>query len=138
MYMPNAQYRRFGVILRALCLGYGILLFWSGLDKLLDLSGTEWFKFISPAVEYSLPISFSTLLLGMSIAQMIIGVLLIFPRFAKLGAYLAALLLGFVAFNLFSSGFHFSRGLLNAMLAIGMLVLGQLIAIKNEMRDAAV
>jgi uncharacterized membrane protein YphA (DoxX/SURF4 family) len=135
--MPNAQYRRFGVVLRSLSLGYGVLLFFSGLDKLLDLSQTEWFKFISPAVEYSLPISYSTLLLGMSIVQMIIGVMLILPRFAKLGAYLAALLLGLIAGNLFSSGFLFSRALLNAMLAIGMFVLGQLLAIKQQMRDSA-
>ena len=138
MYMPNALYRRFGVILNALRWGYGCLLFLAGLDKLLEMTNTNWTVLISPALEMSLPLKLSTILIVMSSVQMIIGLMLLVPGLARLGAYLGALFLFLLSTNLFAAGFHFYPAFLNIMLAIGMLVLGQLLAIKAGMRDAAV
>lgn len=138
MYMPNADYKRFVTILGALRWSYGALLLFSGLDKLLELSDTQWATLISPVLEYGFNIRLSTILMVLSVSQMTIGFMLFIPRLARVGAYLAALLLFLMSANLFSMGVLTSRAVLNLMLAIGMIVLGQLIGIKNDMRDSAV
>ena len=137
MYMPNADYKRFATILNCLRFVYGALLLFSGLDKLLELSDTQWASMISPVLEYGFAIKLSTILMALSVSQMTIGFMLVIPRLSRLGAYLASLLLFLMSANLFTAGFHFSRALLNLMLGIGMLVLGQLLGIKEGMRNSA-
>lgn len=135
MYMPNALYKRFTMILTILSWSYGFLLLLSGLDKIMELSNAQWTYFVSSIVEYGIPLRLSYILLGLSSIQMLIGFLLFIPRSARLGAYLGGFLLVVLSANLFATQSSFGGALVNLMLAIGMLLLAQLLMIKDGMRD---
>lgn len=137
MYISRKLFRRFNDVVALLRWGYGGLIFFSGFDKIADITNTQWIKLVSPEIEQTLPFSFAHIVLTLSIIQMTIGVMLVIPRLSKWGAYLGSLLLLFLAGDLWVSGIYYNRAVLNVMFAVSLFVLGHLIAVKEGIHDTA-
>lgn len=63
--------------------------------------------------------------MGWGLLDIVIGILLL-SKYTKLGAYLLAVWLVLITFNLFTTGNHFDIALHAVMLAAGAIVLGLL------------
>ena len=137
MYISRTLFRRLNDTVALLRWGYGALIFFSGFDKIVDITNTQWIKLVSPEIEQSLPFKFAHIVLALSVLQMTIGVMLLIPRLARWGAYLGALLLLFLAGDLWLTGIYYNRAVLNGIFAVSLFVLGHLIAVKEGIREAS-
>lgn len=138
MYMPVSLYRKFARILTFLRWLFGILLIFAGLDKFLELIDLKWADFVSDCIQYSILPKYRILFIILSLIQILIGCMLLRKKTARMGAYLAGILLIFLSVYTFFTGVHFSRALWNITIGLLMLVIAQLLSVKEGLRQSAV
>lgn len=108
---------------------YGLLPIIVGLDKLFFSKIATWESYMAPSLLAFVPFDLRTFFILIGIAEIIVG-LLILTKWTRIGAYLAALWLLGISFNLILLG-AYDIALRDIALAGGALGLGLL----SEKRD---
>jgi len=108
-------------------LGLGPLL--AGLDKYFNLLA-DWGMYLSPFVERMLPVSGTTFMRGVGVAEVGLGLAILLGH-TRLGGYLAALWLVGIAVNLVTTGMFYDLAVRDLEIAIGAYTLARL----SEARD---
>lgn len=108
----------------ALKLAYGLLFVVAGADKFFNLI-TFWPKYIAPYFLSLLPLSVEQLSMAVGVGEIILG-LLILVFATRIGGYIAAAWLLFIAVNLIMIGGYLDIAVRDIIMAIGALVLAWL------------
>lgn len=105
-------------------LAYGLLFVVAGADKFLNLV-TQWSKYVSPQILQMIPLDLSQVTMAAGIFEVILGlVILLFAT--RIGGYIAAAWLLFIALNLVMIGGYLDIAVRDIILALGALVLAWL------------
>jgi hypothetical protein len=113
---------------RPLWLTYGLVPFLAGLDKFFNLL-TDWPKYLSPLVASLLPISPQTLMHGVGIIEIAVG-LMVLTRWTRLGAWIATVWLVLIAVNLLTLGL-FDIAVRDLAMAVGAYSLARLAELRQ-------
>lgn len=103
---------------------YGLLFVVAGADKFLNLV-TMWSKYVSSLVLQFIPLDVSQIIMGVGVAEILLGLaILLFAT--RIGGYIAAAWLLFIALNLVSMGGYLDIAVRDIVMAVGALVLAWL------------
>ena len=108
----------------ALRIGLGLVPFLAGVDKYFNLL-TRWEQYLNPLVLRLVPVATGTLMRGIGIIEMIVG-LAILTRWTRLGAYVAAAWLVGIALNLVIMGSFLDVAVRDLLLAVAAFTLARL------------
>lgn len=108
----------------ALKLAYGLLFVVAGADKFLNIV-TFWPKYISPFFLKLIPFPVEQMVMGVGIVEIILGVLIL-GLATRIGGYIAAAWLLFIALNLVLIGGYLDVAVRDIIMAVGALVLAWL------------
>lgn len=108
----------------ALRIGLGLVPFLAGVDKYFNLL-TRWEQYLNPLVLRLVPVAAGTLMRGIGIIEMIVG-LAILTRWTRLGAYVAAAWLVGIALNLVIMGSFLDVAVRDLLLAVAAFTLARL------------
>lgn len=108
----------------ALKLSYGLLFVVAGADKFLNLV-TYWPKYFAPILLQLNPLPADQVAMVAGVAEIILG-LLILVFATRIGGYIAAAWLLFIAVNLILIGGYFDIAVRDIILAVGALALAWL------------
>ena len=114
---------------RPLWLTYGLVPLLAGLDKFLNLL-TDWPKYLSPWVANLLPVSAQTFMYAVGIIEIVVG-LMVFTRWTRLGAWIAAAWLVLIAVNLVTLGL-FDIAVRDLAMAVGAYTLARVAEMHQE------
>jgi uncharacterized membrane protein YphA (DoxX/SURF4 family) len=117
-------------------LTYGSVAFLAGLDKFFNVLA-NWESYLAPAVSSSLPLSAGTLMRGVGVVEMLVGILIL-TSWTRLGAYVASVWLLSIAVNLALTGSYFDVAVRDVAMAVGAWTLARLTEIRQPAEAPAV
>jgi len=137
MYLTKSLYQRLMATISGLQLTYAVYFALIGLDRIFQLSGTDWHTYVSALVQYMAPVNATMIIYLTGITQLVIAGFLVFPWLARYGAYLAFILLLALGIDIFlaGNGELYSRVAMYIVMAIGALSLAQLQTIHAGLRS---
>ena len=100
----------------------------AGLDKFTNLL-TDWQQYLSPIVGRILPAA--TFMQVVGLVEILAGVLVL-SKFTRIGAYVVALWLVAIAFNLLTTGRYFDVAVRDLVMAAGAFVLAKLEEVREQ------
>jgi uncharacterized membrane protein YphA (DoxX/SURF4 family) len=100
----------------------------AGLDKFTNLL-TDWQQYLSPIVARIVPAATFMHLVG--VIEILAGVLVL-SKFTRIGAYVVALWLVAIAFNLLTTGRYFDVAVRDLVMAAGAFVLAKLEEVREH------
>jgi hypothetical protein len=113
----------------ALRLTYGLIAFLAGLDKFFNLLA-NWEAYLAPVVSSFVPLSAGTLMRGVGIIEMLVGLLILTNR-TRVGGYIASAWLLSIAVNLLLTGSYFDVAVRDVGLAVGAWALARLTEVRH-------
>ncbi len=100
----------------------------AGLDKFTNLL-TDWQQYLSPLVARVVPAA--TFMHGVGLVEILAGVLVL-SKFTRIGAYVVALWLVGIAFNLLTTGQYFDVAVRDLVMAAGAFTLAKLEEVREQ------
>jgi uncharacterized membrane protein YphA (DoxX/SURF4 family) len=100
----------------------------AGLDKFTNLL-TDWPQYLSPLVARVVPAA--TFMHVVGVIEILAGVLVL-SKFTRIGAYVVALWLVAIAFNLLTTGRYFDVAVRDLVMAAGAFVLAKLDEVREQ------
>jgi uncharacterized membrane protein YphA (DoxX/SURF4 family) len=100
----------------------------AGLDKFTNLL-TDWQQYLSPIVSRIVPAA--TFMQVVGLVEIVAGVLVL-SKFTRIGAYVVALWLVGIAFNLLTTGRFFDVAVRDLVMAAGAFVLAKLEEVREK------
>ena len=113
----------------ALRLTYGLIAFLAGLDKFFNLLA-NWEAYLAPVVSSIVPVGAGTLMRGVGIIEMLVGIMILTNR-TRLGAYAASAWLLSIAVNLLLTGSYLDVAVRDVGLAVGAWALARLTEVRQ-------
>jgi uncharacterized membrane protein YphA (DoxX/SURF4 family) len=107
---------------------FGVVPIVAGLDKFTNLL-TDWRQYLSPLVSQILPAT--TFMHVVGIVEILAGVLVL-SKFTRIGAYVVALWLVAIAFNLMTTGRYLDVAVRDLVMAAGAFVLAKLEEVREQ------
>ena len=107
---------------------FGVVPIVAGLDKFTNLL-TDWQQYLSPLVGRILPTT--TFMHAVGLIEIFAGVLVL-SKFTRIGAYVVALWLVAIAFNLLTTGRYFDVAVRDLVMAAGAFVLAKLEEVREQ------
>ena len=102
---------------------YGLVPVIAGADKFTNLL-TDWTSYLHPGVASLLPIDASAFMRAIGVVEIAVGVLVLLPRFTRIGAYVAMAWLALIAAQLVAIG-QFDVAVRDLVMAVGAWTLAQ-------------
>jgi hypothetical protein len=119
----------------ALRLTYGLVPLLAGLDKFFGLLA-NWDSYLAPALAGFLPVSAGAFMRAAGIVEILVGILIL-TSWTRIGAYLAAVWLLLIAFNLVLTGAHFDVAVRDVAMAVGAWTLARLTEVRHPVEAVA-
>ena len=107
---------------------FGAIPIAAGLDKFTNLL-TDWQQYLSPLAGRILPAT--TFMQVVGLIEILAGVLVL-SKFTRVGAYVVALWLVAIAFNLFTTGRYFDVAVRDLVMAAGAFALAKLEEVREQ------
>jgi uncharacterized membrane protein YphA (DoxX/SURF4 family) len=102
----------------------------AGLDKFTNLL-TDWTQYLAPSVANLLPFSARTFMHVVGVVEIVAGALVL-SKFTRIGAYVVALWLVGIAFNLLTTGHYFDVAVRDLVMAAGAFTLAKLEEVREQ------
>ena len=114
----------------ALRIALGVAPFLAGLDKFFNLL-TNWTLYLNPLALRVIPVGPTTFMRAIGVVEMIVGVAIL-TRWTRLGAYVAAVWLVGIAFNLVTTGAFFDVAVRDLLIAVAAFTLARLTEVRQS------
>ena len=114
----------------ALRIALGVAPFLAGLDKFFNLL-TNWTLYLNPLALRVIPVGPTTFMRAIGVVEMIVGVAIL-TRWTRLGAYVAAVWLVSIAFNLVTMGAFFDVAVRDLLIAVAAFTLARLTEVRQS------
>ena len=111
-------------------IAFGLTAFLAGLDKFFNLL-TQWEQYASPLVLNIVPLSAGLLMRVAGVIEMIAGIAIL-AGLTRLGGYVVAGWLTFIALTLVTTGQYFDVAVRDLVMACGAFVLARLSEVRQE------
>jgi uncharacterized membrane protein YphA (DoxX/SURF4 family) len=113
-------------------LTYALVPVVAGLDKFTNLL-TDWTQYLNPLALKVVPVSAPTFMHAVGIVEIVAGILVLYPRTTRYGAYLVSAWLAAIAVSLLASGRFLDVAVRDLVMGIGAFTLAKL----SEVRATA-
>lgn len=123
--------KKLNLAINLLRITYGLLFIIVGVDKFSYLI-TDWHKYVSPATLKTISIDIKTLLTGVGILEIILGIFILNPRWTTFTSYIASAWLVIIALNLIPLGIYYDIAARDVVMAIGSFALALLSGLKTN------
>jgi uncharacterized membrane protein YphA (DoxX/SURF4 family) len=123
--MEAKQLKQSYWLLRAV---FGAVPIVAGLDKFTNLL-TDWQQYLSPLVSRIVPAA--TFMHVVGVVEIVAGALVL-SKFTRIGAYVVALWLVGIAFNLLTTGHYFDVAVRDLVMAAGAFTLAKLEEVREQ------